>query len=41
MAFFQLTDLNELKSLTNFSIEVLCLFGNPLCNTIDKDKYRQ
>lgn len=39
--FFQFSDFKELKSLTGFSIEVLHLSRNPLCNTEDKEKYRR
>lgn len=39
--FFQFSDLKELKTLSGFSIEVLQLSRNPLCNTDDKEKYKR
>ncbi|XP_050053519.1 nuclear RNA export factor 1-like isoform X2 [Aphis gossypii] len=34
------SDLKELKSLSGYTIEVLNLEGNPLCDTVDKERYK-
>jgi len=37
----QLSDLNELKSLLGYTIEVFNLSRNPVCNLMDKECYRR
>ncbi|XP_015373153.1 PREDICTED: nuclear RNA export factor 1-like isoform X2 [Diuraphis noxia] len=37
----KLSDLNELRSLLGYTIEVLHLSRNPVCNLMDKDYYRR
>ncbi|XP_016655990.1 nuclear RNA export factor 1 isoform X2 [Acyrthosiphon pisum] len=37
----KLSDLNELRSLSGYSVEVLNLFRNPVCNSMDKECYRR
>ncbi|XP_050058015.1 nuclear RNA export factor 1-like [Aphis gossypii] len=34
------SDLKELKCLSGYNIEVLNLQGNPLCDTVDKERYK-
>jgi dipeptide/tripeptide permease len=38
---FQFSDLKELKCLMGFTIEVLNLSRNPVCDTEDKERYRR
>ncbi|KAE9530577.1 hypothetical protein AGLY_011039, partial [Aphis glycines] len=35
------SDLKELKSLSGYTIEVLNLEGNPLCDTVDNERYKR
>ncbi|XP_060841874.1 nuclear RNA export factor 1-like [Rhopalosiphum padi] len=41
LAANKLSDLNELKSLLGYTIEVLTLFRNPVCDSMVKECYRR